>query len=191
MDDAYAPLVEKMSGRRRTGQRLKVIYTRPSGSGNVPVHAACMLLDDLGYKNVTRWWPSREQPDGNFPDGFYQIRGAVSVQHCPCGNAEARDVDIIIGTDGNTTDVGVVGETQRIEFVVSLPETRPARCYFLKTRAGLPDNKVVIKTIVTSELGGIGKSTGPGWWMCSPALNTSANTLTEYEPMAKRPLLWL
>lgn len=152
VDDAYAAAVEKVV-KANPGSDLKVIYTPIHGSGNVPVRR---VLDDLGYKNVTVV-AEQEQPDGNFPTVSYPNPEERSVFNIAMEMPEARDVDIIIGTDPDCDRVGVVGRNAEGEFVVFTGNQTGALLvdYFLKTRTELPDNKVVIKTIVTSELGGI------------------------------------
>ncbi len=184
VDDAYAAAVEKVV-KANPGSDLKVIYTPIHGSGNVPVRR---VLDDLGYKNVTVV-AEQEQPDGNFPTVSYPNPEERSVFNIAMEMPEARDVDIIIGTDPDCDRVGVVGRNAEGEFVVFTGNQTGALLvdYFLKTRTELPDNKVVIKTIVTSELGGIvAKSHGAEVVDVLTGFKYIGEHMTEYEATGKK-----
>ena len=184
VDDAYAAAVENVV-KANPGSDLKVIYTPIHGSGTVPVRR---VLDDLGYKNVTVV-AEQEQPDGSFPTVSYPNPEERSVFNIAMEMPEARDVDIIIGTDPDCDRVGVVGRNAEGEFVVFTGNQTGALLvdYFLKTRTGLPDNKVVIKTIVTSELGGIvAKSHGAEVVDVLTGFKYIGEHMTEYEATGEK-----
>lgn len=184
VDDAYAAAVENVV-KANPGSDLKVIYTPIHGSGNVPVRR---VLDDLGYKNVTVV-AEQEQPDGNFPTVSYPNPEERSVFNIAMEMPEASDVDIIIGTDPDCDRVGVVGRNAESEFVVFTGNQTGALLvdYFLKTRTGLPDNKVVIKTIVTSELGGIvAKANGAEVVDVLTGFKYIGEHMTEYEKTGEK-----
>lgn len=184
VDDAYAAAVENVV-KANPGSDLKVIYTPIHGSGNVPVRR---VLDDLGYKNVTVV-AEQEQPDGSFPTVSYPNPEERSVFNIAMEMPEARDVDIIIGTDPDCDRVGVVGRNAEGEFVVFTGNQTGALLvdYFLKTRTGLPDNKVVIKTIVSSELGGIvAKSHGAEVVDVLTGFKYIGEHMTEYEATGEK-----
>lgn len=184
VDDAYAAAVENVV-KANPGSDLKVIYTPIHGSGNVPVRR---VLDDLGYKNVTVV-AEQEQPDGNFPTVSYPNPEERSVFNIAMEMPEASDVDIIIGTDPDCDRVGVVGRNAEGEFVVFTGNQTGALLvdYFLKTRTGLPDNKVVIKTIVTSELGGIvAKANGAEVVDVLTGFKYIGEHMTEYEKTGEK-----
>lgn len=150
VDDAFAAAVENVV-RKCPDSDLKVIYTPLHGTGNLPVRR---VLKDLGFEHVTVV-KEQELPDGNFPTVSYPNPEERSVFNIAMAMPEAEDVDIIIGTDPDCDRVGVVGRNADGEFVVFTGNQTGALLvdYFLKTRTDLPDNKTVIKTIVTSELG--------------------------------------
>lgn len=184
VDDAYAAAVENVV-KANPGSDLKVIYTPIHGSGNVPVRR---VLDDLGYKNVTVV-AEQEQPDGNFPTVSYPNPEERSVFNIAMEMPEASDVDIIIGTDPDCDRVGVVGRNAESEFVVFTGNQTGALLvdYLLKTRTGLPDNKVVIKTIVTSELGGIvAKANGAEVVDVLTGFKYIGEHMTEYEKTGEK-----
>lgn len=184
VDDAYAAAVENVV-KANPGSDLKVIYTPIHGSGNVPVRR---VLDDLGHKNVTVV-AEQEQPDGNFPTVSYPNPEERSVFNIAMEMPEASDVDIIIGTDPDCDRVGVVGRNAEGEFVVFTGNQTGALLvdYFLKTRTELPDNKVVIKTIVTSELGGIvAKANGAEVVDVLTGFKYIGEHMTEYEKTGEK-----
>lgn len=184
VDDAYAAAVENVV-KANPGSDLKVIYTPIHGSGNVPVRR---VLDDLGYKNVTVV-AEQEQPDGNFPTVSYPNPEERSVFNIAMEMPEAADVDIIIGTDPDCDRVGVVGRNAEGEFVVFTGNQTGALLvdYFLKTRTDLPANKVVIKTIVTSELGGIvAKANGAEVVDVLTGFKYIGEHMTEYEATGEK-----
>lgn len=132
---------------------LKVVYTPLHGSGNKPVRR---VLSELGYQQVIVV-PEQELPDGDFTTAPYPNPEDRSVFTLAMALANERGADIIIGTDPDCDRVGVVGRNQKGDFEVFTGNQTGALLvdYYLKTRTDLPANKVVIKTIVTSELGGI------------------------------------
>ncbi|MBK5245265.1 MAG: phospho-sugar mutase [Eubacteriaceae bacterium] len=152
MDDAFSKEVEAVC-RPNPDSQIKVVYTPLYGAGNRPVRR---VLADLGYKNVTVV-PEQELPDGDFSTTPYPNPEDPKVFTLAMALADKKGADIIIGTDPDGDRVGVIGRNAQGEFVVFTGNQTGALLvdYFLKTRTDLPDNKLVIKTIVTSELGGI------------------------------------
>lgn len=160
MDQAFTAAVTAICFPNPDSQ-LKVVYTPLHGSGNQPVRR---VLAELGYQQV---WvvPEQELPDGDFTTAPYPNPEDPSVFALAMALAEQKNADIIIGTDPDGDRVGVVGRNQNGQFEIFSGNQTGALLvdYYLKTRTDLPENKVVIKTIVTSELGGIvAKSHGAG-----------------------------
>ncbi|MDD3305682.1 MAG: phospho-sugar mutase [Acetobacterium sp.] len=160
MDQAFTAAVTAICLANRDSQ-LKVVYTPLHGSGNQPVRR---VLAELGYQQVLVV-PEQELPDGDFTTAPYPNPEDPSVFALAMALAEQKNADIIIGTDPDGDRVGVVGRNQNGQFEIFSGNQTGALLvdYYLKTRTDLPENKVVIKTIVTSELGGIvAKSHGAG-----------------------------
>ena len=152
MDNAFTDAVTAICYPNPDSE-LKVVYTPLHGSGNMPVRR---VLAELGYQQVTVV-PEQELPDGDFTTAPYPNPEDRSVFTLAMALADKCGADIIIGTDPDCDRVGVVGRNQNGEFEVFTGNQTGALLvdYYLKTRTDLPANKVVIKTIVTSELGGI------------------------------------
>lgn len=152
MDDDFSKAVESVC-RLNSDCQIKVIYTPLHGAGNMAVRR---VLADLGYENVIVV-PEQELPDGDFSTAPYPNPEDPKVFALAMALAEKEKADIIIGTDPDGDRVGVIGRNVQGKFVVFTGNQTGALLvdYYLKTRTDLPDNKLVIKTIVTSELGGI------------------------------------
>jgi phosphoglucomutase len=153
-EEIDAPFTEAVKEivKPNPGVDLKVIYTPIHGTGNIPVRR---VLKELGYACTVV--PEQEKPDGNFPTVAYPNPEEKAVFNIAMKMAEEQDTDIIIGTDPDCDRVGVVYKDDRGDFQTLTGNQIGALLvnYYLKTRTELPDNKVVIKTIVTSELGGV------------------------------------
>lgn len=152
MDNAFTAAVTTICIPNPNSE-VKVVYTPLHGSGNQPVRR---VLAELGYQHVTVV-PEQELPDGDFTTAPYPNPEDPSVFALAMALAEEKNADIIIGTDPDGDRVGVVGRNPKGDFEVFTGNQTGALLvdYYLKTRTDLPQNKVVIKTIVTSELGGI------------------------------------
>lgn len=131
---------------------LNVIYTPIHGSGNVPVRA---VLKELGYSNV-KVVKEQEAPDGNFPTASYPNPENPDVFKLALDMAKNENPDIIFGTDPDCDRIGlVVKETSGEYRVLTGNQTGLLLTHYvlssLKETNKLPQNGVVIKTIVTTE----------------------------------------
>ncbi|WP_297634139.1 phospho-sugar mutase [uncultured Clostridium sp.] len=131
---------------------LKIIYTPIHGSGNVPVRR---VLKELGYENVTVV-KEQEMPNGNFPTAPYPNPEDPRVFKIALDMAKTDNPDIIFGTDPDCDRIGVVVKEASGEFkVLTGNQTGLLLTDYmlssLKETGKLPNNGVVIKTIVTTE----------------------------------------
>ncbi|EHI98219.1 phosphoglucomutase/phosphomannomutase alpha/beta/alpha domain I [Clostridium sp. DL-VIII] len=131
---------------------LKVIYTPIHGSGNVPVRS---VLNQLGYSNV-KVVKEQEAPDGNFPTASYPNPENPDVFELALKMAETENPDIIFGTDPDCDRIGLVVKNSTGEYkVLTGNQTGLLLTHYmlssLKETNKLPQNGVVIKTIVTTE----------------------------------------
>lgn len=131
---------------------LKVIYTPIHGSGNVPVRS---VLKELGYSNV-KVVKEQEAPDGNFPTASYPNPENPDVFELAVKMAETEKPDIIFGTDPDCDRIGLVVKDSTGEYkVLTGNQTGLLLTHYvlssLKETNKLPQNGVVIKTIVTTE----------------------------------------
>ncbi|WKY47953.1 phospho-sugar mutase [Eubacteriaceae bacterium ES3] len=179
MDQAYTKAVCAYC-KENPDNAIKVVYTPLHGSGNKPVRR---VLKELAYKDVIVV-PEQENPDGNFPTASYPNPEDRKVFTLAMKLADQVSADVIIGTDPDCDRVGVVCRDSDGEFVVLTGNQTGALLvdYYLKTRTDLPDNKVVIKTIVTSELGAlVAKSYGAAVLDVLTGFKYIGEYITEFE----------
>ncbi|CAK4835248.1 unnamed protein product [Aphanomyces euteiches] len=153
---------------KQMGDQLQIVYTPLHGAGNLSVRSA---LKQLGFNKVTVV-PEQEKPDPLFstvkspnPEEKEAFTLAIKL-------ARQIDADIIIGTDPDCDRMGaVVKDAEGEYFVLSGNQSGALMAHYLlgslKEQDKLPANGVVIKTIVTSEMGAaVAKSFG------IPTINT-------------------
>ena len=132
---------------------LNVVYTPLNGTGNKPVRA---ILGRIGMGKVTVV-PEQELPDGNFPTAPYPNPEIRQAFECALKLAESEKPDLLLATDPDCDRVGIAVRDGKGEYV--LTTGNEVGClllnYILSCRAergDLPQDPVVVKTIVTSDL---------------------------------------
>ena len=156
LDNIYYEKVKGLTIRThlvdKKASELNVIYTPIHGSGNVPVRS---VLNQLGYSNV-KVVKEQELPDGNFPTASYPNPENPDVFELALKMAQSENPDIIFGTDPDCDRIGVVVKDSQGEYkVLTGNQTGLLLTHYvlssLKETNKLPNNGVVIKTIVTTE----------------------------------------
>jgi len=137
---------------KEKASNLNVIYTPIHGSGNVPVRT---VLKELGYSNV-KVVKEQEAPDGNFPTASYPNPENPDVFELALKMAKTENPDIIFGTDPDCDRIGLVVKDSTGEYkVLTGNQTGLLLTNYIlssmKETNKLPQNGVVIKTIVTTE----------------------------------------
>lgn len=132
---------------------VAIVYSPLNGTGLIPV---TRTLKEMGYTNITLVEEQR-LPDGNFPTCPYpnpEIREAMAL-----GLEYARrcNADLFLATDPDCDRVGIAVKDDRGEYVLlSGNETGLLLLdYICSQRAKhhkMPDNPVMVKTIVTMDL---------------------------------------
>lgn len=158
MDDAYNLAVTSVSQRpasvKAISSDFRIIFTPLHGSGNIPVRRA---LETIGFGQV-KVVAEQEQPDGEFrtvksPNPEEREAFTLAIEA-----AKASNADIIVGTDPDADRMGaVVKDAEGQYFVLSGNQSGALLAEYLlssmKELGTIPSNGVVIKTIVTSEMG--------------------------------------
>ncbi|GAB6170380.1 phospho-sugar mutase [Clostridium carnis] len=156
VDKAYIDSVKGLTIRadlvKEKASDLKVIYTPIHGSGNIPVRR---VLKELGYTGVDVV-KEQEAPDGNFPTASYPNPEEPAVFKLALEMAKTEEPDVIFATDPDADRIGVVVKDSQGEYkVLTGNQTGLLLTEYLldalKSENKLPENGVVIKTIVTSE----------------------------------------
>jgi len=134
--------------------KLKVVFTPLHGTGNKPVRAG---LKAFGFENVTVV-AEQELPDANFstvkspnPEEHAAFELAIKV-------GDEIGADVLMATDPDADRLGVAVKNSAGEYTVLTGNQLGALMleYLLSQKQAqgtLPANGVVIKTIVTSEIG--------------------------------------
>ena len=156
-DEAYIETIKKEQVNPdvipQVADEMKLVYTPLHGSGARPVKE---ILKRVGFKNVFVV-AEQDNEDGNFPtvkspnpenaEGF-----TIAIEL-----AKKNDVDLIIGTDPDCDRVGiVVRDGDGVYRTLTGNQTGALLVEYIlaakKERGQLPQNGVVVKTIVTTEL---------------------------------------
>ncbi|WP_424766632.1 phospho-sugar mutase [Paenibacillus sp. sgz302251] len=174
------------------GEKFSVVFTPLHGTGNMPVRE---VLNKVGFSNL-HIVPEQEQPDGYFstvkspnPEEREAFTLAIKL-------AQQTGADIIIGTDPDADRMGAVVKNNEGEYVVlSGNQSGALMVHYvlgqLKERGQLPDNGVVIKTIVTSELGAdIARSYGAAVENTLTGFKYIGEKMTQYEQTGERSFLF-
>jgi phosphoglucomutase len=135
---------------------LKIVFTPLHGTANIPVREG---LTNFGFKNVTIV-KEQELPDPDFstvesPNPEEHAAFELAIQY-----GERENADILMGTDPDTDRLGVAVRNGEGKYEVLTGNQMGALMlhYLLiqkKVSGTLPENGIVIKTIVTSEIGRI------------------------------------
>ncbi|RKN78858.1 phospho-sugar mutase [Paenibacillus ginsengarvi] len=160
VDEAFVQAVSSVSLHpdviKSTSDDFRILYTPLHGAGNLSVRA---VLERIGFRHVFVV-PEQEKPDANFstvksPNPEEREAFTMALAMAPQTNP-----DIIIGTDPDCDRMGAVVRNDQGEFVVlNGNQSGAIMAYYvlssLKERGELPDNGVLVKTIVTSEMGAV------------------------------------
>ncbi|MBE6185439.1 phospho-sugar mutase [Heyndrickxia ginsengihumi] len=166
VDKAYQNQLIKLQQNKEVIDSVKdsfhIVYTPLHGTGNLPVREG---LKNFGFENVTVV-KEQELPDPNFstvssPNPEEHAAFEIAMKY-----GKEIDADLLLGTDPDTDRLGVVAKNKDGEYqVLTGNQTGALLLHYLltqkKQQGTLPDNGIVIKTIVTSEIGrDIAKSFG-------------------------------
>jgi phosphoglucomutase len=156
IDEAYTEKLKTISENPQLAQEseIKIVFTPLHGTANKPVRAA---LASLGYENVTVV-KEQELPDPQFST----VKSPNPEEHAAFQLAirEGKRVgaDLLIGTDPDADRLGIAVLNPDGEYIVLTGNQTGALLldYLLsqkQQKGTLPQNGIVFKTIVTSEIG--------------------------------------
>ncbi|MDM5430184.1 phospho-sugar mutase [Bacillus mycoides] len=158
VDDAYAAelnnVIINKEMVKEVGKDLKIVFTPLHGTSNISVRRG---LEEVGFTDVTVV-KEQELPDPNFST----VKSPNPEEHAAFEYAirdgEKVGADVLIATDPDADRLGVAVRNHDGEFQVLTGNQTGALMldYLLsqkKENGTLPENGVVLKTIVTSEIG--------------------------------------
>ncbi|MEG7335305.1 phosphoglucomutase [Bacillus sp. 0102A] len=156
IDKAYTEKLTSISVHSELPEEVdvNVVFTPLHGTANKPVRRG---LEALGYNNVAVV-KEQELPDANFstvpspnPEEHAAFEYAIKL-------GEERNADILIATDPDADRLGIAVKNEQGKYtVLTGNQTGALLLHYLlsekKKQGILPENGVVLKTIVTSEIG--------------------------------------
>lgn len=158
IDQAYNDKLQTILLNKEIVQQMsedvKIVFTPLHGTANKPVRRA---LQAAGFQHVTIV-TEQEKPDPNFST----VKSPNPEEHAAFELAikygEKENADVLIATDPDADRVGIAVKNANGEYVVLTGNQTGALMleYILSQRKAhgtLPSNGVMLKTIVTSELG--------------------------------------
>lgn len=153
MDEFYEKVLSaRVNPEALKKANLKVIYTPLNGTGNKPVRK---VLKMAGVKDVTVV-KEQEKPDGNFPTCPFPNPEIRQAFECAIKTAEGTDADLLLATDPDCDRVGIAVRDGEEYVLMTGNEVGAMLCEYLlsslKEQGKLPENPIVVKTIVTTPL---------------------------------------
>jgi len=140
--------------REEIDRNVAIVYSPLNGTGLIPV---TRTLKESGFTNITVV-KEQEQPDGNFPTCPYpnpEIREAMQLglEYCKKVNA-----DLMLATDPDCDRCGIAVRNSEGEYqLLTGNETGLLLLDFICSQriknGTMPENPVMIKTIVTTDMG--------------------------------------
>ena len=158
VDQAYQQQLQTIRQNKEVvssvADSLKIVYTPLHGTGNIPVREG---LKNFGFTNITVV-KEQEQPDSHFSTVQSPNPEEHSAFELAIRYGEKEDADLLLATDPDADRLGVAVKNAQGDFhVLTGNQTGALLLHYLLTQKKanhtIPENGVVIKTIVTSELG--------------------------------------
>lgn len=196
IEDLYIEAVKGQSLRNelvcRAGKDIKIVYTPLHGAGNIPVRR---VLKEIGFNQVLVV-PEQKLPDPNFYTIKYPNPEDRTAFDLAIDLGEREGADLILGTDPDCDRVGALVRNKENEFVLLTGNQVGALLvdYILSTmkeQNKLPSNGIIIKTIVTSELGAtIAKKYGVDTISTLTGFKYIAGKIKEFESTKEKTFLF-
>ncbi|MBQ2753382.1 MAG: phospho-sugar mutase [Firmicutes bacterium] len=153
IDDEYIKNVLAQSRRKTDNEALKVVYTPLNGTGNMPVNRA---LKEAGFSSVYNV-EAQQLPDSEFTTIGYPNPEDKAVFKLGIELANEKGADIVIATDPDADRLGVAVKEKDGSFsFLTGNMTAAVLCEYIcaaeKEKGTLPENGVVIKTVVSTPM---------------------------------------
>ena len=159
-EDIYTRFTEEVKGQSllssdvEVDKNVAIIYSPLNGTGLKPV---LRTLTEAGYTNITVV-KEQESPNGKFPTCPYPNPEVKEAMQLGIEYAKKYDAELLLATDPDCDRVGIAVKDADGEYVllsgnetgVLLLDYICARRLQMKT---MPENPVLCKTIVTSDMG--------------------------------------
>lgn len=158
-DEVYTAFVEEVKKQSvlfgdEVNKDVAIVYSPLNGTGLKPV---TRTLKEMGYSNITVV-KEQEQPDGNFPTCPYPNPEIKEAMTLGMEYAKKYNADLLLATDPDCDRVGIAVKDKNGEYVLLSGNQTGVLLldYVLSQRTKhnkMPEDPVMVKTIVTSDLG--------------------------------------
>ncbi|ODN31225.1 phospho-sugar mutase [Fervidobacterium thailandense] len=153
VDEAYFEKVLSLSLCEEIDKEISIVYTPLHGTGTKFVER---VLRERGFKNYFIV-PEQAQPSGEFPTVSYPNPEDVNAFELALKYAKERDADIVLATDPDADRVALMVKHKGEYVPLNGNQTGALLIDYLlsqrKTKGILPKNGIIIKSIVTGDLG--------------------------------------
>lgn len=134
-------------------RNVSIVYTPLNGAGLKPILRA---LEESGYQNI-HVVIEQAQPDGHFPTCPYPNPEIKEAMALGMRDAKAQNADLLLATDPDCDRVGIAVRNSKGEYqLLSGNETGLLLFDYICSQRikheNMPENPVMIKTIVTMDL---------------------------------------
>ncbi|MBS4537709.1 phospho-sugar mutase [Clostridium sp. D2Q-11] len=162
IDDEYIEKVKELSLRDEIKKDIKIVYTPFNGTGNIPVRR---VLDERGFNNVFVV-KEQENPDPNFTTIGYPNPEDIKTFEYAIKLGKEKNADLLIANDPDCDRMACMIKDKKGEYIpLNGNQTGAILINYvleaLKEKNEIPSNAVIVKSIVTGDLGkDIAKSYG-------------------------------
>ena len=158
-DDVLTAFIEEVKGQsvlfgEEVNKDVAIVYSPLNGTGYIPV---TRTLQEMGYTNITLVEEQR-LPDGNFPTCPYPNPEIKEAMALGMEYAVKHNADLLLATDPDCDRVCIAVKDKNEEYVLlSGNETGMLLLDYICSQRmkhnKMPVNPVMIKTIVTMDMG--------------------------------------
>ncbi len=158
-DDVYTAFVEQVKRQsvlfgEKVNKDIAIIYSPLNGTGLNPV---IRTLQETGYTNITVV-KEQERPDGNFPTCPYPNPEIKEAMRLGMEYARKYNADLLLATDPDCDRVGIAVKNKMGEYELLTGNQTGLLLldYICSQRikhGKMPTDPVMIKTIVTADMG--------------------------------------
>lgn len=158
-EEVYTAFVNEVKAqsvlfREEVDKNVAIVYTPLNGSGLRPV---TRVLKEMGYTNITVV-KEQEQPDGHFPTCPYPNPEIKEAMALGMEYAKRCNADLLLATDPDCDRVGIAVKNQAGEYELLTGNQVGLLlldyiCSQRVKHGKMPDDPVMVKTIVTMDMG--------------------------------------
>lgn len=158
-DEVYTAFVEEIKRQsvlfgEKVSKDVAIVYSPLNGTGLKPV---TRTLKEMGYTNITVV-KEQEQPDGHFPTCPYPNPEIKEAMALGMEYAKRCDADLLLATDPDCDRVGIAVKNHAGEYELLTGNQVGLLlldyiCSQRVKHGKMPDDPVMVKTIVTMDMG--------------------------------------